>query len=78
DRLPNLFLRGSILSSSSINGKSNSPGLPFCFFIDFTIYAIDIDFLQVALMARNHNIDFGYKLSFRKLKIQPRSLQQQP
>jgi hypothetical protein len=32
-------------------GKSFSPGLPFCFFVDFTIYVIGVDQTWVALMA---------------------------
>ena len=32
-------------------GKSSSPGLPFCFFVNFTIYVIGVDKPWVALMA---------------------------
>ena len=45
---------------------NNSPFSRFAFFyifVDFTIYAIGVDSLPVALLASNHKFDFGEKPS---------------
>ena len=42
----------------SIKDKSFLRGLPFCFFMDFTIYVMNKNWFRIVVLARNHNIWF--------------------